>query len=473
MAGSVIDSLVVTLGLDNKAFAEGVKGSTDQLAGFTKRLAGMFIAVRGIEDVVGYFKDLHAQLAEIGFTSRNLGVAGTELKRLGEVSELFGGQMQDAADSVSQLQSSVYNLRYKGQLSESLMMLQRFGVAYLTANGHAREFKDVALDASKAIERQAKATGMTKGERYQMALSFGFTGGIASAVAQGGKGLQDAMAKAKVDQRALTEKTIEGQVKLDQSLTRLKEVTAAQSSAVLATLTPAIERLAGWMRQLVNELLPKLVKAIESVINFFKNPPGWIKDLIHFLGPTGSLVAGLAALTFAMGAGGALIRMIGSLVAALALSPLNAGKAIAPLLGKLGGLGLAALAGYEGGKLLTDTLPKMLGAKQGLGDWLGSTISEAFGVGEKEAHAGEGPLPARGRIVRAPATPTAPRPGSAAQQAGAPGPGGPTASNGGTSVQIDSMTINTRATDADSIAGDMHGALRRKLLVANADGGVS
>ncbi|MBM6453122.1 hypothetical protein, partial [Lacticaseibacillus paracasei] len=101
-----------------------------------------FIAVRGLEDVVGYFKDLHHQLAEVGFQSRNLGVAGTEIKKLGEVSELFGGQVQDATDSIQGLQNAVFNLRYKGQVSESLMMLQRFGVAYLTASGHARNFKD-------------------------------------------------------------------------------------------------------------------------------------------------------------------------------------------------------------------------------------------------------------------------------------------------------------------------------------------
>jgi hypothetical protein len=85
MAGSVIDSLVVTLGLDSKEFSKGVKGSAEELAGFTRRLAGMFLAVRGIEDVVGYFKDLHAQLAEVGFQSRNLGLTGQEIRRLGEV----------------------------------------------------------------------------------------------------------------------------------------------------------------------------------------------------------------------------------------------------------------------------------------------------------------------------------------------------------------------------------------------------
>ncbi|HVN43478.1 MAG TPA: hypothetical protein VMT50_11890, partial [Steroidobacteraceae bacterium] len=203
MAASVVDSLVVTLGLESKSFAQGIKGSTDQLSSFTRRLTGMFLAVRGIEDVVDYFKDLHHTLAEVGFESRNLGVMGTEMKRLGEVSELFGGQVGDAAESIQSLQASVFNLRYRGQISDSLIMLQRFGIAYLTATGHARNFRDVAFDAAKVIERQAQITGMDKGERYQMALSFGFTGGIASAVAQGTEGFTKAYQEATKDQKPL------------------------------------------------------------------------------------------------------------------------------------------------------------------------------------------------------------------------------------------------------------------------------
>lgn len=460
MAGSVIDSLVVTLGLDSKGFAEGVKGSTEQLAGFTRKLTGMFIAVRGIEDVVGYFKDLHAQLAEIGFTARNLGVAGTELKKLGEVSELFGGQMSDAADSVQGLQSAVFALRYKGQLSESLQMLQRFGVAYLNAQGHARNFKDIAMDAAKAIERQAKATGMDKGERYQMALSFGFTGGIASAVAQGGKGLTEAFGKAKVDQKSLTERTIQGQVALAQSLTRLHEATAAQSSALLAKVTPAIQAMTTWLMKLANDLIPKLVKAIDALINFFRNPPEWakgivdgIKALAEVLGPGGTLLAGLAALTLAISAGGALVSAIAGLAAPIAVLTAM-GIALGALIDKIPGV--------------SDAVSKGAGHVFDIFD---------IGGGEAASHLGEGPVnkgAVRGVIQRAPPTPNAPRQPSAAQQGAAPAAAGhPVASTGGgTSVQIDSMTINTRATDANGIAGDMGDALRRKLIVANADGGV-
>jgi hypothetical protein len=450
MAASVIDSLVVTLGLDSKEFARGVKGSTEELATFTKRLAGMFLAVRGLEDVVGYFKDLHAQLAEIGFTSRNLGVAGTEIKKLGEVSELFGGQVNDAADSIQNLQNSVFNLRYKGQLSENLLMLQRFGVAYLTASGHARSFKDVALDAARAIERQAKAAGMDKGERYQMALSFGFTGGVASAVAQGGKGLEAALGKAQIDQRALSEKTIQGQVKLDQDITRLQEATAAQSSAILAKLTPAAEDVVKGLRHLADEVLPKILDALNALINFFKNPPPWaagiidgIKALANALGPGGTLIAAIGALTLAIGAGGALIGVMGTLVSAIG----GLGLVLA------GGVGLgAAIAKVPSGGLLDKLNEKFL-------DWFGPGSSAA----EKAAISSTGPPRL---LARPPATPGAPRPLAPT------GAGGATSSSSNsTAVHIDEVNINTTSSTMSGTGADLGNALGRKLLVANADQG--
>jgi hypothetical protein len=450
MAGSVIDSLVITLGLDSKEFARGVKGSTEELATFTKRLAGMFLAVRGLEDVVGYFKDLHAQLAEIGFTSRNLGVAGTEIKKLGEVSELFGGQVNDAADSIQNLQNSVFNLRYKGQLSENLLMLQRFGVAYLTASGHARSFKDVALDAARAIERQAKAAGMDKGERYQMALSFGFTGGVASAVAQGGKGLEAALGKAQIDQRALSEKTIQGQVKLDQDITRLQEATAAQSSAILSKLTPVAEDVVKGLRHLADEVLPKLVDALNALINFFKNPPPWaagiidgIKTLSNALGPGGTLIAAIGALTLAIGAGGALIGVMGTLVSAIG----GLGLVLA------GGVGLgAAIAKVPSGGLLDKLNEKFL-------DWFGPGSSAA----EKAAIGSTGPPRL---LARPPATPGAARPLSPT------GAGGSTStSSNATAVHIDEVNINTTSSTMSGTGADLGNALGRKLLVANADQG--
>jgi hypothetical protein len=52
-------------------------------------------------------------------------------------------------------------------------------------------------------------------------------------------------------------------------------------------------------------------------------------------------------------------------------------------------------------------------------------------------------------------------------------PRSPMNGRAGTNVQIDSITVNTRATDPNGIAADINGALRRKLLVSSTDGGLA
>lgn len=435
---SVIDSLVVTLGLDAKAFSTGIKGSASELATFTRRITGMFIAVRGLEDVVGYFKDLHKTLAQVGFESRNLGVAGTELKRFGEVSELFGGQMQDAAESVEGLQASIFGLKYKGQMSEQLIMLQRFGVAYLNAAGHMRSFRDIARDAAAAIDRQARVAGLDQGERYQLALSMGFTGGIASAVSQGGKGLEEALRTAQTDQRALTERTIKGQVQLDRSITRLQEATAANSGALLSTMTPAINRVTTELQALVNKWLPTIDADLKQVIAFFKNPPPAAQTAEHIALATGKAlgVTGIEELATSI-----LGRKFGFLAAgkeALQGHWANLLKIVGAML-----LPEAGIA-FAGDEVLKNKAPGLYNA---LDSWsnLWKAIQGMTGI----------------------ATPGAKR----SPLAGAGGLPLAFAGFGGTNVQIDTINVNTRATDANGIAQDMSGALRRKLLVSSADAG--
>src|ERR1017187_6840276 len=110
MAGTIIDSLVVTLGLDSSGFKKGqadarkgikdtesvVKESAGAMASAISRVAmefiGLFLAARGIGDIVHLFTDLNGSLRKLGFESLNFGVAAGELRDWQEVAELAGGR---------------------------------------------------------------------------------------------------------------------------------------------------------------------------------------------------------------------------------------------------------------------------------------------------------------------------------------------------------------------------------------------
>ena len=453
MASSTVDALVVTLGLDASGFSKGIKGSAEELAGFTRRLAGMFFAIRGIEDVVDYFKDLHRQLADIGFEARNLGIAGTSLSRLGEVAQLFGGQMQDAAQTVEGLQGALFGLKYQGQMSESLMMLQRFGIAYMTASGHMRQTIDIARDAAAVLGRVLPGAA-NQGERYQVALSMGFTGGIASAVSQGVAGFDAAFKKATGDQKSLTDKTIASQVALERATISARDHMMALNSTVLARLTPTIEKLIEKLRHLADDVIPVLDKKIDAVIAWLNKPHPLVHEVEGKLGTTGTIVAALAALFLGKRAIGAAAGMLGALGV--------------PLVGASAGLGW--LIGEDLNAMYPRNPLKEFGGFLGdkLGNWLmGPKIVAGPPAHYQDTHG----IIQRGPIAAVP-TPGAERPNTESAT-GAQLPGTTAfVGAGGQNVEIGQITINTRASDANGIAREIGGAIRRNTLAASSDGGV-
>jgi hypothetical protein len=98
-----------------------------------------------------------------------------------------GAALTAAQLTYERLQAAVFNLQHRGEISDELAMMQRFGVPYLTQAGHLRELRAIVDDATRAIGRQQS---MTIDERRQLALAFGFVGELARAIAGGPESVQ-------------------------------------------------------------------------------------------------------------------------------------------------------------------------------------------------------------------------------------------------------------------------------------------
>lgn len=460
MADSVIDALYVTLGLKSDGFSQGIQTATQSLTGFAMKVAGLALGFEGLQAGIHYFEGLHQKLSDLYFTSRNLGVMGTELSRLGELAQMFGGRIEDATGSVQGLQSAVFNLRFKGQMSESLAMLQRFGVSYLNGNGTMRDPEAIARDAAVAIERQARTANLTPADRYQMAMSFGLQGGLASAAAQGPAGFDEQLARARKDQSGLSEGTLRGQSGLERNIISRRAQRDVEMSGVLAALLPDIEKLNEILEDLTRRATPMMVKGIDALNDlFFKKPPPWLeklegnlKDLSVMLGPAGSLIVAIGGLTAAMALGSTATSLLArvSLVAARATVPLALGL----------GLGV-----------LIDQLDEKLGSHtvNAVGKW------DMFAPSEWQNYDPNNNPIARGKIVRppavvppsAPATPNALRPSLGSDGKPAASTGGP-----GTSITFENVNVYGRGHDGATLARDFESRIQRGYLVSNSDPGM-
>ncbi len=286
---SEIDNLTVGIGLNSEEFQagidrvmqgiEGLRTSTedaaegmgasfaamsDSVLGLGLKFAGLFFAIRGIEDVVGYFKNLSDELAQLGFAGEYLGQSSVQLSRWGEVARLAGGHAQDAIAAVQGLQSSIFGLEYQGQMSQNLLMLNRLRVAYLDPQGHMLPIETIAMNAAKALQEQLPGKG-NEAMRVQWAAQIFGPGGIANAVGGGVEALRKFYAESAKDQKNITQKVIDSQKHLQQSLTSLSYDIKNDAAKQLEKLTPTIQELIKVIR---NDLVPAIDEIVSDLLEW-------------------------------------------------------------------------------------------------------------------------------------------------------------------------------------------------------------
>jgi len=490
-----IDSLTLDVGLTSEEFQEGVNKILNSMtrmesqatetgesmgasfaalgssvASLAWRFAGMFLAFRSIEGLVDYFKDLSRELADLGFAARYLGQSGIELRRFGEVAELAGGQSQDAISAVRGLESAIFGLEFKGQMSENLLMLQRLGVGYLTLQGQMRPVKEIAMETAAALERQLPGDA-NRAMRVQWAAQIFGPGGLANAIGGGVAELGKFYRESVADNKKINDRLIARQMELQQSLTRLTDQVKGEAAAILDRLWPSIMNL---IETIENDLIPTLDELITDIMDWLhpdrmleaaSNGPMGITHPINDLAHLGSWIGGEVADYM-------------NLYRKNKLAGVQIPSQVTARLGSGVNLDALKLLHWQvGGDKEDPTWSKAITAYRGLRSFPNGPagyVAEVMRTGNTDVaealRAVKVPPPKPSDLhYFVPSTPSAPRP--------LPPPSGsspPTSSTVGPRIQIDSIgPIITQATDANGLMADINRAAQRKLLVAQSDPGLA
>jgi hypothetical protein len=199
---TVIDSLIVKLGLDPRDFTkgqkaaaksqleleQGTKNSVERQSNYLGKLSAKWLTVTGAimaaKKAVSIIDDVAERTRRLGIDSKNYNMAAAEMRNFENAVEMMGGTAEEARKSLAGFNQSIFNLAYNGQMSDSLVMLARLGVQFQTATGQARNFEDVVLDTADAIGK-AQKQGMTRQDAYQYLQQAGFDQGTAQLILSG------------------------------------------------------------------------------------------------------------------------------------------------------------------------------------------------------------------------------------------------------------------------------------------------
>lgn len=183
MPATIIDALVVTLGLDGGPYKKAAREAAQEqsklkdsvkkganevsgaLAEVGRQAALLFLGFEGIKGAISFFGNLNAGEAALGRFSKNLGESAHEVNTWDSAVELAGGSAKNAEADLMGLSNSITALKATGDVSPLLLLFQRMGVAITDSSGKARKLTDLMKDLGDKLRQYNRADAFNLGRQ--------------------------------------------------------------------------------------------------------------------------------------------------------------------------------------------------------------------------------------------------------------------------------------------------------------------
>lgn len=432
---TVIDALVMTLGLDTRDFDKGEKRSTEGMEKFRKRadataksvveggkkmgesfatvrnqiisLLAVVTAGRGLKN---FITEGVTGMAELGRRAQNLGMTARELDSWGAAAESVGGSAEGMQKSLQALAGGIEEFKLTGQ-SSLLPVLRSIGVETTDGQGKIRKYGDILLDIADRFSKMSKQDAMFFGHK------LGFDDHAIYLLEQGRTSvasLREEMEK----NSGVNEKTVAEAMRVQAAWAgfnrQLKGLRDTLFGAIEPALRPLINMFAAWItknRELIATKIVEWVKSfakwiksidwekvksgISDFFNAVKTGVQWIKNADAATdGWTTKILLAVAALRLLGGAAilGGITRLTGALGSALAASRALLPTAAVATAGDYAGTGVGEwlrnkALGDDKGRVLQGKLHRaLLGMFAALGNKKAAAEAKRIDSGEIPAY---------------------------------------------------------------------------------------
>lgn len=511
MSKTIIDELVVTLGLDPKNFKKGEKEAVDSLRDLEKNakktgdevqksadkggnaimaLGKRVAVVATIFKVLSYTTKniLEASRAtyDLANAGRMLGESARGLRNFQNVAEMMGGTAEGATKTIQGLKQAVHDLAYNGTMSQQLVQLGRLGVGFQNRDGRARDFKDIYLDTAGALQKQVASGQMSESDALMFAESAGFDPGLARSMVGGRDAASLALARQEA-RRQVSGEDVAAATANEQAMISANQARDATFTGAQTKASDWITSLAGGKEKLFNAgETGSLATVWEAMTTAAAPASAGLVSVAEGARDAGNALVGLAHKLSARASGGreAYRGVINDAARRHGLDPSILGGVLGAesnynpdAVSPAGAVGVAQLmpqyfpgAGMDPHADIETAAGELARLKRSFMKTNGGNADGAMELALMAYNAGETRLRNSsfmkdgGKALDGETTAYPGRVYEWAERYGA-GNGGMGA-GGDTQIQIDEINVNTAATDANGIASSIGDATRRKLTTA-------
>lgn len=237
---TVIDSFMITLGLDPTDFNKGIDEADKKTESFasklTKKGTAAAAAFFSFGAIIAQVKSLAAEADAVGKVADRIGASAPDLYAWGNAAELSGGSIRGLFNSVEGLNKQLTRIAVTGK-SRILPFFEQLGVAVVDDSGKVRNVFDVLRDLAGAVE------GMSKLESQGILSSLQLDEGTIGLL-QGGRQALDDLIKRQKDLGYFTKEDTVIAAKFNDSITELSRSFRFVFLPILRFAAPALTQFA-------------------------------------------------------------------------------------------------------------------------------------------------------------------------------------------------------------------------------------
>ncbi|WP_061470879.1 phage tail tip lysozyme [Acetobacter senegalensis] len=280
---TIIDALVVSLGLDAKAVVKGAQQAMGTFKNVQSSATKMGSGVAAAADTAGdafhslerkalaffavltagktlkaFISDTTSANVAAGNMARNLGVSVNSLTAWQKAAQAVGGSAEDVSGSLGSLVSQFQTIDGRRNLG---MVFGQMGVRLEGANGQLRDMNGLMPDLARAAQRLGPQLFSALGSQA------GFSQGFINLLEQGPEHIQKLYAS--LQKYAPTERDTRASAQLLEDWTKLTAQSEAFGRSIMTDLSPEVHDLMQWVSGLIDRNQIWLRQDIDKYIKKF------------------------------------------------------------------------------------------------------------------------------------------------------------------------------------------------------------
>lgn len=240
---TVIDALVITLGLDPEGVKKGMRDAEGTMQSGLSKIGNMlknFAApIAGAFAVGALFNSYVNGADAVGKLSTALGVGVEDMQAWGEATKRAGGTVEGFYSSLGAMNEKVQEYAKFGE-GEGKKIFESLGIAVKDAGGNVRDTTAIMADLAE------KAESMDKAQFAGIAKKLGIDQGTIMLLQQGRQALDEAILRQK-ELGVYTKQDTEISAKFNDTIADLWQSMKGGSAILLRMIVPAITKFVEWI----------------------------------------------------------------------------------------------------------------------------------------------------------------------------------------------------------------------------------